>query len=89
MMIMIIGEHVKVAASRSPGLLGLKGQVVLETMNTLTIRTTASRNVTLPKTGSALELAGGRIVLGDDLRGRLEDRIAISAGRAQGRRRSR
>jgi RNase P/RNase MRP subunit p29 len=75
-MTFIIGDDVRVAAARDAALLGLKGKVVLETMHTLTIRTVEKRNVMLPKAGSALELSGGEILLGDDLKGRLEDRIA-------------
>ncbi len=76
----IIGEDVRVAAARDAVLLGLKGKVVLESMHTLTIKTAAQRKVTIPKTGSALELSSGEILIGDDLEGRLEDRIA-AAGR--------
>ena len=86
----IIGEDVRVVAAKGTPLVGLKGKVVLETMHTLTIRTGAKRKVVLPKTGSAVELSGGTILIGDDLEGRLEDRIAISgrpgrrgAGRAK------
>ena len=78
-MTLIIGEDVRVAGARDAAVLGLKGKVVLETMHTLTIRTAAKRTVVLPKAGSALELAGGEILLGDDLKGRLEDRIAAAA----------
>jgi|GEM_PF-492066 len=74
----IIGEDVRVAAARDAVLLGLKGKVVLETMHTLTIRTDGNRKVILPKKGSALQLSAGTIVIGDDLEGRLEDRIGAS-----------
>jgi len=77
-MTMIIGEDVRVAAARDSVLLGLRGKVVLETMHTLTIKTD-SRKVVLPKAGSALELSSGALVLGEDLEGRLEDRIAANA----------
>lgn len=83
-MTLVIGEDVRVAASRDAALLGLRGKVVLETMHTLTIRTKTNRKVMLPKAGSALELSGGEILLGDDLKGRLEDRIAFF-GRPAGR----
>jgi RNase P/RNase MRP subunit p29 len=76
-MTFIIGEDVRVAAARDAVLLGLKGKVVLETMRTITIRTVAKRKVTLPKAGTALELSGGEILLDDDFKGRLEDRIAV------------
>ena len=75
---MIIGEDVRVAAARDSVLLGVRGKVVLETMHTLTIKTD-SRKVVLPKAGSALELSSGTLVLGEDLEGRLEDRIAAGA----------
>ena len=77
-MTFIIGEDVRVAAARQAVLLGLRGKVVMETMRTLTIRTESKRKVTLPKEGSALVLPSGMVVLGDDLKGRLEDRIALS-----------
>lgn len=77
-MTFIIGEDVRVAAARDTVLLGLKGKVVLETMHTMTIRTDAKRKVMLPKAGSALQLTSGEILIGNDLEGRLEDRIAIS-----------
>jgi RNase P/RNase MRP subunit p29 len=81
----IIGEDVRVAAARDAVLLGLKGRVVMESMHTLTIRTEAKRKVVLPKRGSALELSSGTLVIGDDLEGRLEDRIAVSRGQARRR----
>ncbi len=79
-MTFIIGEDVRIAAARDTVLLGLRGKVVLETMHTITIITEAKRKVTLPKAGSAVQLPDGRILLGDDIKGRLEDRIAV-AGR--------
>jgi RNase P/RNase MRP subunit p29 len=77
-MTFIVGEDVRVAAARDAVLVGLRGKVVLETMHTLTIRTDSKRKVMLPKAGSALQLSGGEILLGDDLKGRLEDRIALA-----------
>jgi RNase P/RNase MRP subunit p29 len=78
----IIGEDVRVAAARNSLLIGLKGKVVMETMNTLTIKAD-NRKVTLPKIGSALLLSTGAVVLGDDLKGRLEDRIAMGGRHAR------
>ena len=79
----IIGEDVRIAAARDVALLGRRGKVVMETMHTLTIRMNADeRKLVLPKRGSAVELATGEILLGDtDLRGRLEDRVAIIGAR--------
>jgi RNase P/RNase MRP subunit p29 len=89
-MTFIIGEDVRVAAARDAVLLGLRGKVVLETMHTLTIRTESKRNVTLPKAGSALQLEDGKILLCDEIKGRLEDRIAFFGRSARsGARRSR
>lgn len=81
----IVGQDVRVAAARDAVLLGLKGKVVLETMHTITIRTDGKRKVVLPKKGSALELSAGAILIGDDLEGRLEDRIAASGRPARRR----
>jgi RNase P/RNase MRP subunit p29 len=75
----IIGEDVRVAAARDAALLGLRGKVVLETMHTLKIKSD-KRKVVLPKMGSALQLSSGTILIGDDLEGRLEDRLAASRG---------
>ncbi len=84
-MIFLIGEDVRVAASKNALLQGLAGKIVLETMHTVTIKTGVGRNVTLPKLGSALELSTGKIVLGDEIEGRLEDRIAGGSPRASAR----
>ncbi len=83
-MSLIVGEDVRVAASRDAVLLGLTGRIVLESMHTLTIRTENRRKVTMPKAGTALELTNGEILIGDELEGRLEDRIA-AGGRLAGR----
>ena len=82
-MTFIIGEDVRVAAARNSLLLGMKGKVVLETMHTFTIKTDANKKLILPKAGSALELASGAILIGDDLEGRLEDRVGLSGRKAR------
>jgi RNase P/RNase MRP subunit p29 len=84
----IIGEDVRIAGARDALLLGLKGKVVLESMHTLTLKTAQSK-VILPKIGTALELASGEILIGDDLEGRLEDRIAAARSTRRGERRRR
>jgi len=78
-MSIIIGQEVRVAGSQGGVRLGLAGRVVLETMNTITIRTEDGRNLMLPKAGTALELSSGKILLGEDIIGRLEDRISARA----------
>jgi RNase P/RNase MRP subunit p29 len=73
-MIFLLGEDVKVAAAKNPLMIGFKGRVAIETMHTITLAS-AQRKVILPKAGTVLELASGKVVLGDELEGRLEDRI--------------
>lgn len=80
-MTFIIGEDVRVAAARNSLLVGQKGKVVLETMHTLTLKVGTGKNLVLPKSGSALELSTGNLVIGDDLEGRLEDRLSASGRR--------
>jgi len=73
-MIFLLGEDVRVAAAKNPLVVGFKGRVTIETMHTITLAS-AQRRVTLPKVGTVLELASGKVVIGDDLEGRPEDRI--------------
>lgn len=84
-----IGQDVRVAAAKDAMLLGLKGRVVLESMHTVTIMTSDSRKVMMQKLGSAFELSGGKILIGDDVEGRLEDRIAVASRPARKGARSR
>ncbi len=77
MSVMIMGEDVRVATAKNMLLMGLKGKVVLETMRTVTIKTDAGRKLMLPKKGTAFELlSSGRVVIGDEIEGRPEERIA-------------
>ena len=73
-MIFLLGEDVRVAAAKDSLMIGVRGKVVIETMHTITVATD-QRKVTLPKLGTAFELAGGKVVLGEDLEGRVEDRL--------------
>lgn len=74
-----IGQDVRVAAAKDSLLLGLKGKVVLESMHMVTVMTPDRRKVMMPKRGSAFELSSGKILIGDDVEGRLEDRIAVAS----------
>jgi RNase P/RNase MRP subunit p29 len=72
---MIVGEDVTVVSSRDPGLRGRSGKVLLETANTLLLDTPGRRS-TVPKAGSAFSLnSTGSVLTGDELKGRLEDRL--------------
>jgi RNase P/RNase MRP subunit p29 len=75
----IIGREVSVVSCPNVGMVGLKGVVALESLKTLTVRS-PTRTVTLPKLGTVLKLADtGRIVLGDDMKGRIVDRLSRGA----------
>ncbi len=78
-MIDLIGKKVAVLQCSDKGIVGTKGIFALETMKTITIVSGSSKR-TLPKVGTVLQLQdGGRVVVGDDLAGRLEDRLARGA----------
>jgi RNase P/RNase MRP subunit p29 len=71
----VVGESVTVMQSSDPTKLGLGGKVVLETANTLLI-SSGGRKLSVEKKGLALALKGSRrLVTGEDIAGRLEDRL--------------
>ncbi|MEM1610046.1 MAG: ribonuclease P protein subunit [Sulfolobales archaeon] len=76
----ILGLPVRIVSSLDPGVEGLEGVVVNETMKTITIRSSSGREVTtfkigtryrfrIPETGEEVEIDG------DMLFGRPEDRV--------------
>jgi RNase P/RNase MRP subunit p29 len=70
-----IGERIRVTSSTDPTLVGRSGTVVLETANTLTLKS-MGRNVLIGKSGVSFMLVGsGKIVAGVDIVGRLQDRL--------------
>lgn len=78
-MIDLIGHRIVVLQCSDPGLIGRKGTLALETMKTITIVSGGSK-LMLPKVGTVLQLQdGGRLVVGDEMVGRLEDRLARGA----------
>lgn len=78
-MIDLIGKKVAVVQSSDPGTVGLRGIFALETMKTITILSGSTRR-TLPKSGTVLQnQEGGRIVVANEMVGRLEDRLARGA----------
>jgi RNase P/RNase MRP subunit p29 len=71
----VIGETVTVLSSTDPTKAGKKGLVVLETAKTLVIDTEAGTK-TVEKSGSVFRVASsGKVVVGSDIAGRLEDRL--------------
>jgi RNase P/RNase MRP subunit p29 len=70
----VIGERMTVLTSSDPTKAGMKGQVVLETAQTLLLDT-GSKVVRVEKSGSAFLLSGSKkVVTGSDIEGRLQDR---------------
>jgi RNase P/RNase MRP subunit p29 len=71
----LIGEEATVISAADPTMKGRKGTVVLETANTLLIDSGPKR-FTVQKKGTTLRLARtGSVVRGDQVNGRLEDRL--------------
>ncbi len=70
----VIGEKLIVLTSSDPTKAGMKGQVVLETAQTLFLDT-GTKVVQVEKTGSAFFLNRSKeVVTGSDIEGRLQDR---------------
>ena len=80
-MIRVLGSEVTIiSCASSPPLVGLEGTVALESMRMLTIVAPDSRKVMIPKKGTALQLKGtNELVIADEMRGRLEERLAKGA----------
>ncbi|MEM2901599.1 MAG: ribonuclease P protein component 1 [Candidatus Bathyarchaeia archaeon] len=75
----LIGLKVRVKDSTDPGLKGLKGEVVDETMKTLTIRK-GERKLMLPKSNTrfAFSINGREVTVeGKVLAGRPEERLKV------------
>jgi len=71
----IIGEEVAVLHSKDPTLTGRKGKAVLETANTVVLLS-AKGGLTVQKKGTVFLLSpSGRVAAGEDIEGRLEDRL--------------
>jgi RNase P/RNase MRP subunit p29 len=75
----IVGTRAVIVDSKDKTKLGRKGEIVLETANTLLLKT-ADRTITVEKAGTVLQLeSDDEPLLGDDILGRLEDRIRVRA----------
>lgn len=71
----VIGEKIRVLTATDPTMVGRTGTVVLETANTVTLKS-MGRNVLIGKSGMSFMLVGsGKIVAGVDIAGRLQDRL--------------
>jgi RNase P/RNase MRP subunit p29 len=78
-MIGMIGQKIAVMQCSDPSMVGVKGVFALESMKTITILTGSNKRV-VPKLGTVLQVQdGSRLVIADDMVGRLEDRIARGA----------
>ena len=70
----LIGEQMIVLSSSDPTKVGREGRVLLETAKTLLVES-GGRTFRVEKSGSAFKLtSSGRVLTGDDVAGRLEDR---------------
>jgi RNase P/RNase MRP subunit p29 len=71
----IIGEYVTVMKANDPTVTGRRGQVIMETANTVRLASEKGR-IALAKEGTVFRVSGsGRFVAGEDIAGRLEDRL--------------
>ncbi|MDA4127942.1 MAG: ribonuclease P protein subunit [Thaumarchaeota archaeon] len=77
----LVGERVKIVASSDPTQLGLKGEVVLESAGTFLVDS-GKKTLRIQKKGTVFQLSGSReVVCGDEMPGRLEDRMARAVKR--------
>jgi RNase P/RNase MRP subunit p29 len=71
----IVGTRAVIVDSKDGTKLGRKGEIVLETANTLVLKT-AEGAITIEKAGTVLQVEGDdEPLVGDDILGRLEDRL--------------
>ena len=75
----LIGRRVKILVATDPTQVGLSGELVLERSKTLLLES-HGRRLTIQKLGTVIELAErGDIIRGDEILGRVEERIARAA----------
>lgn len=73
----VVGSRATVVDCKDESVRGRKGEVVLETSKTLLLRTSEG-TITVEKAGTVLQVEGDdEPLLGDDILGRLEDRIRM------------
>lgn len=73
----LIGSNVTVQSCTDPSKRGLSGRVVLETANMLLLDT-GKKSVMIEKNGTVL-VKGSEVITGDEIAGRLEDRLRSRA----------
>jgi ribonuclease P protein subunit POP4 len=71
----LIGEEIEVVVSPNNGLIGIKGKVVDESKNTLTIESEGVMKKLLKRAIKFKLLKTGKIILGNDIVKRSEERI--------------
>ena len=75
----VVGTKGVIVDSKEKGMRGKKVEIVLETENTLLLKTSEG-TITLQKAGTVLQVEGDdEPLVGDAIRGRLEDRIRESS----------
>ena len=71
----LIGRRVRILNATDPTHVGISGEVVLETSKTLVLYSNGSC-LTTQKAGMVAQLVGGlEVIRGEEILGRLEDRI--------------
>jgi len=79
-MIGILGRDVTVIKCTNPLMVGVQGTVALESMHMLTVVSAFTKKLSIPKKGTVLQLKDSReLVVTDEMRGRLEERLARGA----------
>jgi RNase P/RNase MRP subunit p29 len=71
----LLGEQVTVVRANDPTKKGRRGEVVLETANTVLVSSGRSRFAVEKKGTTFLIASSGTAVSGEDIAGRLEDRL--------------
>ena len=78
-MMRLLGKDVAVMQCSNPLLVGVHGTLALESMHMITIVSEAKK-ISVAKTGTVLQVQeSGRLVVGDDMEGRIEDRLSRGA----------
>jgi RNase P/RNase MRP subunit p29 len=71
----VIGERVTVVRAKDPAKEGRKGEIVLETANTVLIETDGHK-FRVEKGGTVFQVRDSKkVIMGQDIAGRLEDRL--------------
>jgi RNase P/RNase MRP subunit p29 len=75
----VIGQVLKIISSTDPTKVGRKGKVLLESAATLVIDS-GGKTIRVEKLGLAFQLLdSGRVLTGEDVAGRLQDRLGRAA----------